>query len=159
MIAFFSKVCERTPREAFTWRLASSGGASTIEVGNMSSAPAKVVAWAATTTDGQRDWRHNCRSGPSGNCTQPERGPGSGSPGAPRANPVPYAATALAEEQGTWRATVPVPTDGNFTAFVVSVHFASGEHFTSQMAVAPDIYPFEPCTQGSPPPGGCDRLV
>lgn len=161
LVAFFAKVVSGAPREAFTWQLASGGGAATITVGNMSSAPTKVVAWAATTTDGQRDWRlYNCRSGPGANCTQPEAEP-SEAPGAPRTHPVPYSATPLAEEQGSWRATVAVPTDGNFTAFVVSVHFASGEHFTSQMQVAPDVYPFEPCTQPGAPPlaGGCDRLV
>ena len=58
----------------------------------------------------------------------------------------------------TWTARVPIPVDGNFTAFVVEVRFASGERYTSQMAVAPDVYPYPACAE-SHLPGGCTRMV
>ena len=169
--AYYGTVVRNTRREKFTWRLidddaeARGAGATklaAIEVANASATPVRVSMWAATTTNGQRDWRlFDCRSGPSGNCTLPEADPSKPMPGGPRVHFVQYHETKVSFDtrRRVWRARVAVPTDGNFTALFVSVTFESGEHYTSQMGVAPATYPFAPCANPGGQEGGCDRLV
>jgi PhoPQ-activated pathogenicity-related protein len=163
--AYYHTVVYRSRRENFTWRLLIDDEAArvaTIEVANASATPTGVAMWAATSDDGHRDWRlFNCRSGPGHNCSLPEADPSEPVPGGPRLHFVPYKKTDLSTEGGRqlWRASVPVPTDGNHTAFVVSVKFASGEHYTSQIGVAPAAYPFAACSRPGGEEGGCDRLV
>ena len=192
--AYYAAVVGGEPRAGFDWRLVGASGVadhaagggrgldgdgsgaavSIIEVANVTSRPLSVSVWAATTSDGHRDWRlFSCRSGPGHNCTRPEAAPGRrwpgepgdktsqvSVPGGPTLHFVPYEGTPLAADgNGTWLARVRVPTDGNYTAFFVSVRFSSGEHYTSQIGIAPDTLPSAPCTGSGGLPGGCERLV
>ena len=63
LLPFYSAVVRGVPRPTFTWEIAADG--HSITVGNFSSAlPEKVSVWAATTSDGFRDFRlYNCRGG------------------------------------------------------------------------------------------------
>lgn len=99
LVPFFSAVADGRKRPSFTWVISEDG--HSITVGNFSVAPATVSVWAATTTDGFRDFRlYNCRTGvPGHNCT----GAAKGLPGGPAAHVVKYsesAATKLAD--GVW---------------------------------------------------------
>ena len=92
-----------------------------------------------------------CRSGPGGYCAKPEASPTAGAPGGPALHIVRYAPAAVPlGANGAYTASVPIPKDGNFTAFFVSVKFADGHHATTQMGVAPATYPYEPCTAYTP---------
>ena len=78
LLAFYGQVVSGTPRNTFSWTMMHRANAreAVIVVGNLSAPPQRVSMWAATTTNGHRDWRLlDCRSGPGRNCTRPEAAP------------------------------------------------------------------------------------
>ena len=151
LLPFYSAVVQGVPRPTFTWDIAADG--QSITVGNFSSLamPEKVSVWAATTSDGFRDFRlYNCRGGlPGHNCSDGKSAP----------HVVKYIQSdAEHVSAGTWKGSVPPPPAGQWTSFVVSVQFglaAGGFHFTTQMSIVPVARPFAPCTAGV----NCTRLV
>ena len=190
LASFYKLAVAGSPRSHFDWafessryaRVAGVGGGNnasgaptpetlTVVLSNFSSPPSLVTLWVATSADGERDFRlFSCRTGPSGNCTLPEADPTAppGVPGAPVAHPVEYFPTKLipssvknAKLGGvSFTATVAAPSDGNYSAFLVAVDFAStGEHYTTQMGVVPAAYPYQACGVEQGLAGGCGRLV
>ena len=73
LTAFYDAVVNNRPRPHFTWQISEDG--LSITVGNFSTLPKEVSVWAATTTDGYRDFRlYNCRGGVGKNCTSDTQG-------------------------------------------------------------------------------------
>lgn len=152
VVSFFASIAssrsrqnESMARPSFEWRISDDG--AEIYATKFSLTPTKVTQWTATTNDGYRDFRFlSCRTSKWRNCTMPEADPVVPPlPGGPEFRIVEYKATPAEQTKDGWRASVPIPTDGNYSAFVLSAYFDGGFHFTTQMSVVPVGRPFSPC--------------
>jgi PhoPQ-activated pathogenicity-related protein len=154
LLSFYGAVVHERPRPSFTWTISEDG--HSITVGNFSIQPKTVSVWAATTTDGYRDFRlYNCRGGRGKNCTSATPG----ADGGPQPHVVRYEQSlATPVSHGVWVGRVAPPPAGQWTSFLVDVKFGvleGGFHFTTQMSIVPVERPYAPCTAGV----NCTRLV
>lgn len=118
LLAWFRALVLNQPRPRFYWRVDRANGTMTVRVLDK---PAKVLLWEATNPDA-RDFRLET-IGPA------------------------WHSRPLTDENGTYRISVPAPERG-WTAFLVELTFPGGTPglplvFTTEVVVAPDVYPFE----------------
>lgn len=117
LTAFFESIIGNRPRPRFSWTFPAEGGI----VVRTEDKPSEVKLWQATNASA-RDFRLE-RIGPA------------------------YTSTAVAGENGVYRAAVPPPPKG-WTAYFLELTFPSGGRYpfklTTPVRVVPDILPFPP---------------
>jgi PhoPQ-activated pathogenicity-related protein len=147
---FVDGVLTGTPRPNFNWTMDLEAGTITVVEEGTVRATKATLHWAENLTDKRRDFRWlTAADAPGGKCAYPTI-PVPKHEGVCLA-PILWAWEELKPEaNGTYVARRPIPTNGHWEAFFVTLHYVSPltfeEYiFTTQIAITPNTYPFPPC--------------